>query len=213
MNLSIEKINTIIKNQVCYNTINRLKDENLMKKYCKSENLRKNVKSISSFMKEEKIEKSKRIRIIKKILPYIIPSGLKGVTRGLEFNKIVKNKIESMHINKNTFQVCFEKKINDISTHEIPDWYIKNIKTNNYLIGYNQLDLWSGGSQLNRATKYMNMKNEKNINYIFVVCNYIQLKSKNNKLYNIFNQGLILNKLCYINGLEEIVKLFLKNEL
>ena len=55
---------------------------------------------------------------------------------------MVKKYITNLKINKKTYEICFEKKCEDIETSEIPDWYIKNKKNNKIIIGMNQLDLW-----------------------------------------------------------------------
>ena len=61
----------------------------------------------------------------------------------------------------------------------------------------NQLDLWGGGQQLNRGSKYIenNKHNNENSKLLCVVCNEIQFKNKN-KAY----------KLCYLNNLEHIIR-------
>ena len=50
----------------------------------------------------------------------------------------------------------------------------------------NQLDLWDGGQQLNRGSKYIenNKYNNENSKLLCVVCNEIQIKSKKIKHTN-----------------------------
>jgi hypothetical protein len=84
----------------------------------------------------------------------LIPAGTKGVIRGNKFNNIVKNYIITINLDIKRFDICFEKKHNNFITTEIPDWYIYDKSINRIIIGMNQLDLWGGGQQLNRGSKY-----------------------------------------------------------
>ena len=74
----------------------------------------------------------------------------------------------------------------------------------------NQLDFWGGGQQYNRGFKYVvnNNKNSNQVKFLNVVCNYTQLKSKRTKKYTIFNIGYSKQTLCYIKGIEKIIKDF-----
>lgn len=60
---------------------------------------------------------------------------------------------------------------------------------NKNLIGMNQLDLWTGGQQLNRGFKYLE-NNIHNNNY-----NKIIIKNNKNKIYKLFNIGFKNNTL------------------
>ena len=78
------------------------------------------------------------------------------------------------------------------------------------LVGMNQLDLWSGGQQSNRGSKYIfQNKNTNNFKLISVVCKKIQLKSKN-KTFRLFEKGFNDNTLCYLNNLQNIITDFFK---
>jgi hypothetical protein len=44
-------------------------------------------------------------------------------------------------------------------TTEIPDWYILEKSTGKVIIGMNQLDLWSGGQQINRGFRAVRILN------------------------------------------------------
>ena len=70
----------------------------------------------------------------------------------------------------------------------------------------NQLDLWGGGQQLNRGSKYIenNKHNTKDSKLLCVVCNEIQFKSKN-KAYALIVTGFEKNTLCYLNNLQNII--------
>jgi hypothetical protein len=136
----------------------------------------------------------------------LIPAGTKGVIRGNKFNKIVKKYIVNLNLDANRFEICFEKKCDGCSTSEIPDWYIQEKATNKIIIGMNQLDLWSGGQQSNRGSKYIiDIKyNNKQNKLLCVICNEIQFKRKN-KTYELFKIGFENDTLCYLNNLQNII--------
>ena len=70
----------------------------------------------------------------------------------------------------------------------------------------NQLDLWNGGHQLNRGSKYiLRNTNNKNSKLLCVVCNKIVIKSIKNKVFNLFKVGFENNTLCYLNNLQNII--------
>jgi hypothetical protein len=141
---------------------------------------------------------------------FCVPAGTKGVIRGNEFNKIVKNKILSIFKNikdKNNYDIAFEKKLNN-TVHEIPDWYILQRSTGKALIGMNQIDLWTGGQQTNRGAKYiLNEDYHKipNTKIISVVCKRCRIQSKNNKVHTIFKIGFEKERLCFLGNLENII--------
>lgn len=176
-------------------------------KDCKS--FKNNIKILSEVLKkyidEEIIQK-----ILEEYLLHLIPAGTKGVIRGNKFNKIVKQYITKLELDKDRFEIYFEKKCEEYYTSEIPDWYILEKSTNKIIIGMNQLDLWGGGQQLNRGSKYIenNKHNNENSKLLCVVCNEIQFKSKENKAYKLFQTGFKNNTLCYLNNLENIINLY-----
>ena len=75
------------------------------------------------------------------------------------------------------------------------------------IIGMNQLDLWGGGQQLKRGSKYIenNKHNNENSKLLCVICNEIQFKSKKNKAYKLFETGFRKDTLCYLNNLQNII--------
>jgi predicted glycosyltransferase len=127
------------------------------------------------------------------------------------FNAIIKKLIEDLILKlgpvKEDFEVAFEKKSKEYHTTEIPDWYILEKSTNKIIIGMNQLDLWRGGQQINRGSKYLenNKHNSEKSKLLCVVCNMIQFTSEKNKAYNLFKCGFENNTLCYLNNLENII--------
>ncbi len=218
--LSIEYINNRISQEFCEKTIDMLKDEQLMEMYMNSNSVKIAVKTLKNILEKNEVETYKINLIINEYILELIPPGTKGVIRGNKFNLIIKEHIVNLQLS-DLFEIKFEC---NIPTHlyssydiqeisEIPDWYILEKSTNKILIGMNQLDLWEGGHQTNRAFKYLNYNNNDQVKLVCVVCNKIKItdrktKGEKNKKYKIFNIGFLNNTLCYIKGLETIIKEF-----
>ena len=218
---SIDEVNAKILKDICYETIEKLSDANLMPEYIESSSVKNEFTKLSNILKIHIDDDDKIQGIIKDYLPQLIPAGTKGVIRGNKFNKIVKEHINILDLDKSRFEVCFEKKCAIRNTTEIPDWYILDKNNNRILIGMNQLDLWSGGHQTNRGAKYIDTENKNkesnsssgssgssnsNSKLLCVVCYEIQFTSDKNKAYKLFVSGFDNNTLCYLNNLDNIIK-------
>jgi hypothetical protein len=205
--LSMENINSRIQEEICYETLKELSDLNLIDQYKECESVKNEIKKLENILKNVGIDEEKKDKIIQEYLLHLIPAGTKGVIRGNKFNNIVKKYIVNLQLDTERFDICFEKKCELHFTSEIPDWYILEKINNKIIIGMNQLDLWSGGQQLNRGSKYLidNKHNNENSKLLCVVCNEITFKRKNNKAYKLFETGFTNNTLCYLNNLENII--------
>ena len=196
---NIELVNNRIDSEICENTINKLTDTYLLNEY-------KECKSVKN-------EINKKELILNDYILDLIPAGTKGVIRGNKFNSIVKETINNLKLNNERFEICFEKQCQKCITSEIPDWYILEKLTDKVIIGMNQLDLWGGGHQSNRGSKYLiNNKNNKNntdkSKLLCVICNKIKFKSNKNKAYKLFEVGYTNDTLCYILNIESIINKF-----
>jgi hypothetical protein len=71
-----------------------------------------------------------------------------------------------------------------------------------------QLDLWGGGQQTNRGSKYVinNQVNTEKSKLVCVVCNKINFNSNKNKTYKLFDIVYKNDTLCYIKYIENIIK-------
>jgi hypothetical protein len=204
--LSMEEINARITKEICYETLEELSDAKLMYEYKECNSVKNQIKKLGDVL-EKYINEETKQKIIQDYLLQLIPAGTKGVIRGNKFNNIVKNFITKLELDTDRFDICFEKKCQGHLTTEIPDWYILEKSTNKIIIGMNQLDLWGGGQQLNRGSKYIenNKHNNENSKLLCVVCNEIEFKSKKNKAYKLFETGFKNNTLCYLNNLQNII--------
>jgi len=209
--LSIEEINARIKQEICYKTLDELTDVKLMCEYIQCNSVKKEIKKLGDILEKYTTEEIKQ-KIMEEYLLQLIPAGTKGVIRGNKFNNIVKQHIINLELDTQRFEFCFEKICERYFTTEIPDWYILEKSTNKIIIGMNQLDLTSGGHQINRGYKYLidNKHNNENSKLLCVICNEIQFKSNKNKAYKLFETGFRNNTLCYLNNLRNIITLFFR---
>lgn len=202
----INDINDRIKNEISYDVLLKINDENLMVEYMNCKSVNKNIFKLRTILEKYIVDKDTNDKIISEYLLELIPPGTKGVIRGNKFNSIIKDFIIDLNIDTNIFDICFEKMSEIVKTDEIPDWYIYNKNTSKILIGMNQLDLWNGGHQLNRGFKYLiNNKTNNVIKILCVVCNEITFKNNKTKAFKLFETGFKNNTLTYINNLRNII--------
>lgn len=202
----MNKINERIEKEYCDKTSNKLKDENLLKYYEKCKSVKNKTILLNTILENNNVKSKDRNNIINDFMIHLIPPGTKGVIRGNMFNTIIKKLIENINLDNNRFEICFEKKCYKYITDEIPDWYILDLTTNKILIGMNQIDLWSGGQQINRGYNYLfdNKYNNEKCKLLCVICKNIKF-NKINKTYKLFEKGFKDNTLCYIKNLHNII--------
>jgi hypothetical protein len=210
--LTVDLINKRIDKEVCETTIDKLTDDSLLEEYKKLKSVKDEINKLKEILKKNKISSKTIDSIINEYIVNLIPPGTKGVVRGNMFNKIVEKNINDMKLDKELFEVCFEKQYELLLTDEKPDWYILEKSTKKVIIGMNQLDLWGGGQQFNRGSKYLidNKYNTEKSKLLCVVCNKINLASDKNKVYKLFETGYKNNTLCYLKNLNNIIIKFFK---
>ena len=210
MKENINKINFRINEEYCEETTNKLTDENLLEEYKNQQSVKKQIDDLTNLLKKHHISDETNINIIKDYTPKLVPAGTKGVIRGNTFNKIIKDEIYSMKLDEKLFEICFEKECNLCVTSEKPDWYIIEKETKKVIVGMNQLDLWNGGAQSNRGSKYIieNKHNTENSKLLCVVCNKIKINSEKNKAYTLYKNGFDNDTLCYIKNLKNIIRTY-----
>lgn len=187
----------------------KLSELSLLETYKNMPSVKIRIEKLVNILKKYDIEEEKVNKIILDYTSDIIPPGTKGIVKGNKFNEIVKEKIESFCLIRNDdFIIEFESQSPTYHSEERPDWYILQKSTNKQIIGMNQLDMWSGGQQLNRGSKYVLDENrhlEPKVKNLNVVCNYYRIKSEKNKIYKLFSVGLERKRMCYPSQLEEII--------
>ena len=210
IDLDPKDINKRINKTYCLESFNALKDSTLIEEYKNANSTKNRVINLKKILKEENIDDEKINNIIDKYLPELVPAGTKGVIRGNKFNKIVSKKINDFSELKNDrFQIETEKQHPHFKVSEIPDFFIYDNVNKKIIIGMNQLDLWGGGQQFNRGSKYVlddKQHNNEKFKLLSVVCYRTHIHNKNNKKYHLFNKGFQYDRLCYLNDLERIIK-------
>lgn len=179
------------------------------------------VKNINNKLKvlAEKLDLTEKgIKILKTtLLPMLIPAGVKASSRGVKFNSYMKmvltKKIKSL--NQGHISITYETP-HPIVT-EIPDWTIR-IKTSTNkiktIIGYNQLDLWNGGAQINRGAKYIlddhfhRRLSSQNTSLVCIVLRKYKAKNEN-KTTQIIRKGLQHKRLFWPKGFVHYLEKFL----
>ena len=209
----IIRINERIKKETCYTTISLLTDEKLLPVYKKSESVIKELEKQGKMLdKYVNSEQKQNIQNDPDNILQLIPAGTKGVIRGKCFNDEVKAQLEKNNTDSDRFELRFEENCNieEYRTSEKPDFTIREKSTNKIIIGMNQIDLWTGGAQINRGSKYIegNKHNTEKSKLLCVVCNEVQLSSKKNKTFKLFETGFKNDTLCYLNNLQNIINSF-----
>lgn len=208
--MNINDVNKRIENEFDEHIYNLLKDENLNNIYKESKSVQDKINSLSEIFNKYEIDKIKQNSIINDIIDISIPAGTKGVIKGNFFNHLIKKEIENYNLPIDKFNICFEKKNPNYDTNEIPDWFIEDKKTNKIIIGLNQIDLWSGGAQLNRGSKYIlneiNSNSNANVKFLCVVASKPKLfKNEKSKCFKIIKKGFEHDSLCFIKNLKNII--------
>ena len=108
--LSMENINTRIKQEVCYETLEELTDAKLMCEYKNCNSVKNEIKKLSDVLGKY-IDEETTQKIIQEYLLELIPAGTKGVIRGNKFNNIVKQFITKISLDTDRFEFCFEKNV------------------------------------------------------------------------------------------------------
>ena len=211
--MDIDYINKRIEKEICENTINMLKDDNLLENYKNCKSVKKNINILKIILDKYNIKDKIKNSIISDYFLKIIPAGTKRIVRGNKFNDIVRETINNLKLDNNRFEICFEKMCDISITPEIPDWYILEKETNKVIIGMNQLDVWNGGQQRNRGSKYLIdcKNNTEKSKLLCVVCNKIKLTSNKNKIYKLFKIGYSNDTLCYVKNIGNIINNFFNN--
>lgn len=211
--LTPESINERISAELCEETLSMLTDLSMTDDYKACESVKNEISKLDKILSKHNITNDQKDAIITDYLIELIPPGTKAVMRGNKFNRIINARITNMKLDPTRFEVAFEKECTVCETFERPDWYILDKKTGKVIIGMNQLDLWGGGHQHNRASKYLidNKINTDKTKLLCVVCNKIKFKIQKNgdspktKAYKYFEIGFANDTLCYIKNVENII--------
>lgn len=135
--------------------LTELLDETLFEQYLISPSVQSRLEEVRGIMRQSRIKVSTSQTLMRKLVPFMIPAGVKAKVRGDAFNSIVAKELKKSIKRCKVSSTCLRLEEACKHVYEIPDWTLYNRKTNQMLIGYNQIDLWGGGHQINRASKYV----------------------------------------------------------
>jgi len=169
---------------------------------------------VDDILKSARVSKVTRTKLLTKLLPLLISPAVKSKVKGDVFNAVIMKELSKymrmLKMSRTRYNLLFESVLQYVP--EKPDWYIHDKLKNSYLIGFNQIDLWSGGHQLNRGSKYIldeclhRRLLRKRIKLVCVVegpfpCNM----TKSSKRYKIITTGINKARLCHSSGLRDVL--------
>lgn len=213
----IDKVNLTVRRTFCEISWKELDKRNFINEIKSSPAFINRKKQFLSYFNDEEKEQIEKINILLNnnefILDFLTTPPMFGNMRGRKFNEIVKKKVLSIEsFKEEPYEINFEKKHTTFSTTEKPDFTIYNTQSKRVIIGMNQIDLWSGGQQLNRGAKYILENTNKNRDVLFlcvIASNEKCFFSKENctsKKFKILQKGFDNDTLCYLKDLERIAK-------
>ena len=87
--LTVDDINKRITNEICYETIDKLLDKNLLNVYIETPSVNKKITQLQNILEKNNVDKENVKKIIDEYIFELIPPGTKGTVRGNMFNNIV----------------------------------------------------------------------------------------------------------------------------
>ena len=203
-------INAEIRRQYCSYTEESISDDKLKPKLMNSASVKNKLATLRQCMRRHKISAKKMDAILRDVAGTMIPPGTKASVRGYALNMCVKKRLTCLLRRKNGLKLQFEQPLDGM--REIPDWCITHVKSVKRLIGYNQVDFWGGGAQINRGAKYIldddfHAKQAAFGNCVVcIVAKKIVLKKNICKVFDIFAEGFAKKRLFYMNGMTAFIK-------
>ena len=194
-----------------------LSDKTLMRKFLLSPSTIKEAATLKDILvKNAHMSKETWESIYNEYGPYLVKAGTKGSIRGNVFNHVVKEEIESINSKRaRKLIIKFEKKHEVHVTDEIPDFTVEDPITHKVLIGMNQIDMWGGGQQVNRLTKYMTISmSDNNMHLVSCVARKFKINDNtktNSKVYQAINKGFSEGYIIYRSQLESLINSFFES--
>lgn len=211
---AVETIKKKIEETFSSEILKSLSDESLVSVYRDQPSMKKKLIKIRNQFESVGIEDSKIDAYIDKYFIDLIEPGLKGQIRGTKFNCLVREYLLNLPC-ASKYEIEFEKQHPLFQCSDKPDFYIYDQERKKLLIGMNQIDLWEGGQQKNRQSKYVtderfhenfpNAPGELQIKVVSVICRKPEYQKLNKSLFSLFQIGFTKNRLCYVHGLKEII--------
>jgi hypothetical protein len=138
--------------------------------------------------------------------------GTLGVVRGNRFNHIVFERLLAIRERLDSpdeYILVREKDDEHRETPARPDWSITHVQTGRCINGLNQVDVWNGGHQNDRAELYIKKQTSTDTyKLLSVIANKTTVTNIKNKKGETFSKGFERDTLCYVGDLERIVRAF-----
>jgi hypothetical protein len=200
-------VECFIKEQ--YRDLPELSDDVLMSQYCSTQSVRKRLSQIKNVLLEFGLTHLDASLAAKKLLN--IPPGTKAKVRGDQFNRIVANEVRAqMKKLKIDGQIDMQVEKRHDMFHEIPDWILTRDKK--VLVGYNQISLFGGGHQLNRASKYVlddSLHAKLSKRRVKMVCVVKDIpKGMRGKSHDILIKGIARKRIYCVGGIKKLLREF-----
>lgn len=179
--------------------------------YAQTASVRRRMEHLESVLRVETLLSSEEIdRVVNTMMPSLIPPGTKAAVRGRVFEGILRDVVTGLNLPPDEFSLVFGGSRNVGSRHgitETPDFVIQNAQKTMY--GMAQIDLWTGGAQLNRGMKYILHDNHPDTKLLCVICTRMpSTLSPGSKAYRMLRHAVHHDRLCYASGLGRIVRDF-----
>ncbi len=194
-----------------YKDISELGDDVLLAQYCESRAMERRVERVRGILQKCGVEDKKCKRIMKKLVDILIPPGVKAKIKGDVFNNVIGDELEAL-IKGIRKKLQFKRESPHVMFSEIPDWVITH--GNKTLVGYNQVSLFGGGHQLNRASKYVMEDTthrklaRKGIRMVCVVSDVPRNTKAGSKTHKILTNGIRKKRIYCVRGLRKLLKEF-----
>lgn len=210
-----DKISEKINAQYDKYITQRVSDTMLMSKYHACPSCKKVMNIFEETARDIGVSGRQKRLMEKRLLPLLIPLGVKASVRGAVLNKYIQSKISNIQKATTFIKSAIFEPRNVAYPHisEIPDWVVETT-TGKLVIGFNQLDLWNGGAQINRGSKYImdeTLHRRLGKHGMFIVCvvarRYVFSKQeKRTKADNIVFTGSLKNRLVWPKGLKAVLE-------
>lgn len=158
------------------------------------------------------ISTNRRQMLVSKLMKHFVPHGIKSSLHGIQFNKEVSKRITP--IVKRKPHIIFSLEPTHKLLFEKPDWMLYNTRTRSTLVGYNQIDLWTGGHQINRGAKYILDKalhaklSRHKVKLVAIVAGPPATLTPGTKKYDIINTGIEKRRLFTPSTLPSLIREF-----
>ncbi len=194
----IDEINRLIDEQYDELIERQLSDENLQDIFLQQSSSQENIRYFHNLfekiIKNDELSDDRKIEMIinqLKLDDKIISHGTKGTIRGKTFNTIVQEKINSMELDSELFEVKFDTEYSDFS--------IKEKETGKEIVGINYLK--------NNLGKYIDSQQNKRKKVLCVIAKKENF-SNITKIFQTYEKGLKNDTICFVRNLPNIINNF-----